>query len=277
MGRRVSLNHGARPAIALLAFGILACAECGGARAEDAGGPAKACVTDIDKVIAAKPTGAMMTAALPAEIVAKLDEAARLSFKEAAAPGAIVGVRTPAGTWTAAYGKADPDRRNADAGRHAHAHRFGHQDLHRYAHHAACRGRQAVAGRSDRKVRSRRSERQPDKSPHACRYDERRRQLHPEHQVHRHLLRQARDDLHAGPTPRRRHRRIARLRARHSLRLLEHQHDPARDGHRKGHRATSRRRLQEDDIRSAWSRRHVVAGRVDRDPGTLRPGLHASG
>ena len=38
----------------------------------------------------------------------RLDAAARASFRDAAAPGVIVGVRTPQGTWTEAYGIADP-------------------------------------------------------------------------------------------------------------------------------------------------------------------------
>jgi D-alanyl-D-alanine carboxypeptidase len=109
MARCVRLNHGARLAFALLAAGILADMGDRGARAEGAEGPAKACVTDVDKVIATKSTDAMRTASLPADLIAKLDEAARLSFKDAAAPGAVVGVRTPQGTWTAAYGKADPN------------------------------------------------------------------------------------------------------------------------------------------------------------------------
>lgn len=45
---------------------------------------------------------------LPADLVSKLDRAAQESFKNAAAPGAIVGVQTPQGKWTAAYGYADP-------------------------------------------------------------------------------------------------------------------------------------------------------------------------
>jgi D-alanyl-D-alanine carboxypeptidase len=106
--RRLRLNHAAKPALALLAVGILAVSDGGGAGAEGAEAPAKACVTDVDKVITTKPTDAMMTAALPAGLIAKLDAAAQLSFKEAATPGAIVGVRAPEGTWTAAYGKADP-------------------------------------------------------------------------------------------------------------------------------------------------------------------------
>jgi D-alanyl-D-alanine carboxypeptidase len=108
MKRCVRLNHGARLVLALLAASIPANMRGEGATADGAEGPAKACITDVDKVIATKPTDAMMTAPLPADVVAKLDEAARFSFKEAAAPGAIVGVRTPQGTWIAAYGKADP-------------------------------------------------------------------------------------------------------------------------------------------------------------------------
>ncbi len=48
------------------------------------------------------------TGKLPAGTVAALDAAARASFKVAAAPGAIVGVQTPKGSWTSAYGYADP-------------------------------------------------------------------------------------------------------------------------------------------------------------------------
>ncbi len=69
---------------------------------------ASACVTDVDKVIATKPTPTSTSASLPADLVAKLDAAAQSSFKLAAAPGAIVGVRTPQGTWIKAYGVADP-------------------------------------------------------------------------------------------------------------------------------------------------------------------------
>ena len=134
MKRCVRLNHGARLLLALLAASIPLNMRSDGASAAGPEGPAKACITDVDKVIATKPTDAMMTAPLPADVVAKLDEAARSSFKEAAAPGAIVGVRTPQGTWIAAYGKADPI-----AGTPMEvAHRFGHQDLHRHDHYAAC-------------------------------------------------------------------------------------------------------------------------------------------
>jgi D-alanyl-D-alanine carboxypeptidase len=66
------------------------------------------CVSDVSKVVATHANAASTTSTLPAPLAAKLDEAARSSFKSAAAPGAIVGVRTPEGTWTAAYGLADP-------------------------------------------------------------------------------------------------------------------------------------------------------------------------
>lgn len=89
--------------ILLLAAGLFpAGAAHGAAPAADA------CVQDIDKVIATKPTAAMATASLPADVVASLDAALRSSFKQTSASGAIVGIRTPEGTWTAAIGKADP-------------------------------------------------------------------------------------------------------------------------------------------------------------------------
>ncbi|MEF2979129.1 serine hydrolase domain-containing protein [Subtercola sp. YIM 133946] len=69
---------------------------------------ASTCVTDPAAVIAAPATPESTTAALPADLASTLDAAAASSFALAAAPGAIVGVRTPQGTWTAAYGSADP-------------------------------------------------------------------------------------------------------------------------------------------------------------------------
>jgi D-alanyl-D-alanine carboxypeptidase len=66
------------------------------------------CVTNPAKVIATLPTAASTVAALPTSLVTRLNSAVEASFKTAAAPGAIVGVRTPQGTWTSAYGFADP-------------------------------------------------------------------------------------------------------------------------------------------------------------------------
>ncbi|MBS1699690.1 MAG: beta-lactamase family protein [Actinobacteria bacterium] len=67
---------------------------------------ASGCVADPAKTIAAKP-GADTLSALPAATAAKLDAAAAKAFALGASPGAIVGVRTPQGTWTMAYGDAD--------------------------------------------------------------------------------------------------------------------------------------------------------------------------
>jgi D-alanyl-D-alanine carboxypeptidase len=65
------------------------------------------CVGNIEKVIAVGSTPAKATP-LPAELSAKLDAAVRSALPQTAAPGVIVGVVTPSGTWKAAYGKADP-------------------------------------------------------------------------------------------------------------------------------------------------------------------------
>lgn len=70
--------------------------------------PESTCVTDVDDVIAKKATPESTTAALPVKVVAKLDAAAQVAFEQASTPGAIVGVRSPQGTWIKAYGEADP-------------------------------------------------------------------------------------------------------------------------------------------------------------------------
>jgi D-alanyl-D-alanine carboxypeptidase len=98
--------------VTLAAAVLVAVSSCASssqpAPAPTAGATASPCVSDPGAVIAAAPTALSTTAALPAALTASLDAAARSSFAEAAAPGAIVGVRTPQGTWTAAYGVADP-------------------------------------------------------------------------------------------------------------------------------------------------------------------------
>nr|WP_315268766.1 serine hydrolase domain-containing protein [Microbacterium lemovicicum] len=71
---------------------------------------ASTCVADPDAAIAAGKTPAP-TGELPADLVATLDAAAQQAFDLGASPGAIVGVQTPEGRWTKAYGLADP---NAD-------------------------------------------------------------------------------------------------------------------------------------------------------------------
>jgi D-alanyl-D-alanine carboxypeptidase len=67
------------------------------------------CVKDVDKVISTELPASATTAALPADLVTKLDAAVQSSFKDDATPGAIVGVRTPKGTWIQAYGSSDKD------------------------------------------------------------------------------------------------------------------------------------------------------------------------
>ena len=90
----------------LLITALLALA-LGPVRPAAAAAAAEACVGDIAAVIADKPTAAMTTVPLPAELKAKLEAALAASFKQAATPGAIVGVRTPQGFWQQAIGKAD--------------------------------------------------------------------------------------------------------------------------------------------------------------------------
>ncbi len=74
--------------------------------------PAAAVVADqcvVDPASVASKAPGSPSATLPADLVSKLDAAAQASFAEAAAPGAIVGVQTPQGTWTSAYGYANPE------------------------------------------------------------------------------------------------------------------------------------------------------------------------
>ena len=106
----------ARRVLALAAvFGALVLAGCSGPSAAAPGtaspsasatAGAAGCVADPAKTIAATP-GAKTMSALPAETVATLDAAAAKAFALGASPGAVVGVRTPEGTWTKAYGSAD--------------------------------------------------------------------------------------------------------------------------------------------------------------------------
>ncbi|WP_323512488.1 serine hydrolase domain-containing protein [Subtercola sp. RTI3] len=94
-----------------LGLALSACAQGGSAQTVTSS-PAAAvdstCVSDVAGVISRQPTSQMTTAVLPTALTDSLDSAARSSFTEAASPGAIVGVRTPQGTWMAAYGVADP-------------------------------------------------------------------------------------------------------------------------------------------------------------------------
>ena len=66
------------------------------------------CVPNPEQVAAKPASPTEMTSPLPAELVGKLDAAARKAATQIAASGVIVGVRAPTGSWTAAYGQADP-------------------------------------------------------------------------------------------------------------------------------------------------------------------------
>jgi D-alanyl-D-alanine carboxypeptidase len=107
------LRRSAIPIVAVLLTLLSACDSSSDSSSTDASSDedsetTTACVTDVEKVIATEPTPESTTASLPADLVSELDAAAQSSFEEAAAPGAIVGVRTPQGTWIEAYGEADP-------------------------------------------------------------------------------------------------------------------------------------------------------------------------
>ena len=65
------------------------------------------CVADIPKVIADGAIPAKSTP-LPPELAAKLDAAVKSALPQTSAPGVVVGVVTPSGTWKGAYGVADP-------------------------------------------------------------------------------------------------------------------------------------------------------------------------
>ena len=86
------------------------------ARAADGG----TCISDIRAVVARMATPMMMKATLPKGLTAKVDEAAQASFAKSFSPGAVVGVRTPEGSWTAAYGMADPKADTPMNGRGPH-------------------------------------------------------------------------------------------------------------------------------------------------------------
>lgn len=112
-----------RAGIALTLAGTVIIAACGGA---SPGGTtttgstaAPPCVKDVDKVIAAKLPASAETTELPAELVAKLDAAVKSAMEHDAAPGAVVGVRSPEGTWIKAYGLSDADTKAPmEAGMH---------------------------------------------------------------------------------------------------------------------------------------------------------------
>jgi D-alanyl-D-alanine carboxypeptidase len=66
-------------------------------------------VPDVQKVIDTELPESANTAELPTELVAKLDTAVEGALQDNASPGAIVGVRSPEGTWIKAYGLSDTE------------------------------------------------------------------------------------------------------------------------------------------------------------------------
>lgn len=67
---------------------------------------ASTCVSDPAAVVAR--TSDLPTTAMSADLTATIDTAAQAGFAQAAAPGAIVAVQSPAGLFLKAYGVADP-------------------------------------------------------------------------------------------------------------------------------------------------------------------------
>lgn len=104
-------RRGVQALFGWLAVGALLVA-CGSTPGRSAGptpsAAAASCVANVPAVVGKAEKAASTRSPLPGALTSKLDAAARSSFKNAAAPGAIVGVRTPEGTWTQTYGVADP-------------------------------------------------------------------------------------------------------------------------------------------------------------------------
>ena len=71
----------------------------------------KPCVPNVKKVVSTKLPDSAKTAKLPDKLVKRIDAAAKSSLAalEGATPGAIVGVRSPKGTYINAYGLSDRD------------------------------------------------------------------------------------------------------------------------------------------------------------------------
>jgi D-alanyl-D-alanine carboxypeptidase len=69
------------------------------------------CVPNVEKVVSTKLPESATTSKLPDKLVKRIDAAAKSSLKAlaGATPGAIVGVRSPEGTFIKAYGLSDRD------------------------------------------------------------------------------------------------------------------------------------------------------------------------
>ena len=69
---------------------------------------AEACVQDVDRVLSMPAAQAASSKRLSEALASRLDAAVTNALPQTAAPGAIVGVRTPEGSWTEGFGIADP-------------------------------------------------------------------------------------------------------------------------------------------------------------------------
>ncbi|MRG59700.1 serine hydrolase [Agromyces sp. CFH 90414] len=101
--------------VVALALGVAACVAPSESSPDTAAPSAPAtptaiastCVESPETVAALEPTAESTSAELDAGLVASLDATVLATLPETTAPGAVVGVRTPEGTWRAAYGSAD--------------------------------------------------------------------------------------------------------------------------------------------------------------------------
>ncbi|PVB63637.1 serine hydrolase [Labrenzia sp. 011] len=75
----------------------------------EAASAAQTCVHNVERALSAPASDAANTQALSEEIASKLDAAVTAALPQSAAPGVIVGVRTPEGAWKKGFGIADPE------------------------------------------------------------------------------------------------------------------------------------------------------------------------
>jgi D-alanyl-D-alanine carboxypeptidase len=107
--RRTALTATTAIAVLLLSGCAASTAEPSnaGAAASVNGTATTPCVADPEAVATRQPTAQMDGPMLP-ETASLLDRTVASAMPQAAAPGAVVAVRTPTGTWIKAYGVADP-------------------------------------------------------------------------------------------------------------------------------------------------------------------------
>lgn len=111
--RRPALTAMTATAVLLPALLLAACAgatpepSAAGATASAHATQTTPCVADPEAVATRQPTAQMDGPMIP-ETASLLNRTVAAALPQAAAPGAVVAVRTPTGTWIKAYGDADP-------------------------------------------------------------------------------------------------------------------------------------------------------------------------